>query len=111
MIAPSHIVTYANRQESDTAAEWTRVNPILAAGVPGTERDTGKMKVGDGATAWINLRYVSTGGGSSDTSALQAQLTAHIDAEIAHGTVTPIAEIADLPSVSGPELSLLLMGG
>jgi hypothetical protein len=68
------------------------------------------MKVGDGATAWINLRYVSTGGGS-DTSALQAQLTAHIDAEIAHGTTTQIAEIADLPSVSGPELSLLLMGG
>jgi hypothetical protein len=44
----------------DTAANWTSSNPILAAGEPGLESDTGKIKYGDGATAWTALDY--TGG-------------------------------------------------
>ena len=45
----------------DTAANWTANNPILAAGEPGLETDTGKTKYGDGTTAWISLGY-ATGG-------------------------------------------------
>lgn len=45
-----------------TAAQWTAANPTLAAGEPGYETDTGKVKVGDGATAWTGLGYL--GGGS-----------------------------------------------
>ena len=45
----------------DTAANWTENNPILAAGEPGLETDTGKTKYGDGTTAWISLGY-ATGG-------------------------------------------------
>lgn len=45
----------------DTAANWTSNNPILAAGEPGLETDTGKTKYGDGATAWADLSY-ATGG-------------------------------------------------
>ena len=45
----------------DTAANWTANNPILAAGEPGLETDTGKTKYGDGNTAWITLGY-ATGG-------------------------------------------------
>ena len=45
----------------DTAANWTASNPILAAGEPGLETDTGKTKYGDGATTWISLGY-ATGG-------------------------------------------------
>ena len=41
----------------DTAANWTTANPTLAQGEPGVETDTGKMKVGDGATAWNSLTY------------------------------------------------------
>lgn len=37
---------------------WEEVNPILAAGEPGCELDTHKLKVGDGSTAWNDLPYV-----------------------------------------------------
>jgi hypothetical protein len=42
----------------DTAANWTSVNPVLAAGEVGFETDTRLMKAGDGTTAWTSLAYV-----------------------------------------------------
>lgn len=45
----------------DTAANWTSANPTLAAGEFGWEKDTKKIKVGDGATAWNSLAYSFTG--------------------------------------------------
>jgi hypothetical protein len=47
----------------DTAADWTSVNPVLAAGEAGFESDTNKLKIGDGVTAWTGLSYASGGGG------------------------------------------------
>lgn len=44
-----------------TATQWTSANPTLAAGEAGFETDTGKAKIGDGATAWNSLAY-SIGG-------------------------------------------------
>jgi len=44
----------------DTAANWTTTNPILAAGEPGLETDTGKIKYGDGVSRWNLLEH--TGG-------------------------------------------------
>ena len=44
-----------------TAAEWTSTNPTLAAGEQGFETDTGKMKIGDGSTAWTSLGYQGAG--------------------------------------------------
>lgn len=41
----------------DTAANWTSANPTLSAGEPGYETDTGKLKIGDGSTAWTSLAY------------------------------------------------------
>ena len=41
-----------------TAAEWTAENPKLGVSELGFERDTGKIKVGDGTTAWSSLPYV-----------------------------------------------------
>src|SRR5271165_5930419 len=40
-----------------TAAQWSSANPILAQGEEGYETDTGKMKIGDGVTAWASLVY------------------------------------------------------
>lgn len=45
-----------------TAADWTAVNPVLAAGEPGYETDTGFLKVGNGTAAWAALPYLTTGG-------------------------------------------------
>ena len=42
---------------SDTAANWTSVNPVLLANELGRETDTGKIKIGDGTTAWTSLAY------------------------------------------------------
>ena len=33
------------------------VNPTLAEGEPGFELDTGKLKIGNGTTAWNDLAY------------------------------------------------------
>jgi hypothetical protein len=44
----------------DTAANWTSTNPILAAGEPGLETNTGKIKYGDGVSRWNAIEH--TGG-------------------------------------------------
>ena len=41
-----------------TSAAWARTNPILLDGEPGYEKDTKKLKIGDGTTAWNNLPYI-----------------------------------------------------
>ncbi len=46
----------------DTAANWTSADPTLEDGEFGYETDTGKAKIGDGATAWSGLAYFGSGG-------------------------------------------------
>lgn len=41
----------------DTAANWTSVNPVLSAGEPGLETDTGRVKYGNGTQNWSTLPY------------------------------------------------------
>lgn len=36
---------------------WAKNNPVLAYGEPGFEKDTYRLKIGDGVTAWNNLAY------------------------------------------------------
>lgn len=50
------------RFRRDPAATWTSVNPILSIGEIGAETDTGKIKIGNGATAWNSLVYAGTTG-------------------------------------------------
>ena len=45
----------------DVSTNWTNSNPVLAQGEPGLETDTGKLKYGDGATAWNSLSYSALG--------------------------------------------------
>lgn len=45
---------------NDTAANWTSSNPTLLAGEQGYETDTGKLKIGNGSTAWTSLAYAPT---------------------------------------------------
>jgi len=54
----------------DTAANWTSANPTLAAGEPGFETDTKKIKYGDGTTAWTSLAYAAGSTGVVPTSRL-----------------------------------------
>jgi hypothetical protein len=55
-----------------TASQATTDNPILAAGEPGYELGTGKLKIGDGSTAWTALPYFAgSGSGTATTDASQ----------------------------------------
>lgn len=44
-------------------AAWKKNNPILACGEPGFVLDKNALKIGDGVTAWNDLKYVSGQGG------------------------------------------------
>lgn len=48
-------VTFKLRRGS--AVEWTTDNPVLFAGEPGFESDTGLLKIGNGVAAWADLPY------------------------------------------------------
>lgn len=45
------------RLRRGTAAQWDAVDPVLRAGEPGFETDSGKHKIGDGERAWSALPY------------------------------------------------------
>jgi|688.fasta_scaffold02159_36 hypothetical protein len=54
------------RLRRGTAAEWTASEPqpggeVLRLGEPGYEKDTGKLKIGDGSTPWNSLAYFNAG--------------------------------------------------
>lgn len=55
------------RLRGGTAAAWTLADPILHAGEPGWESDTGLFKIGDGTTAWSSLSYAAINTASGDT--------------------------------------------
>lgn len=44
----------------DLAANWTSVNPVLADGEFGFEKDTGSLKIGNGTDDWNTLPYRSS---------------------------------------------------
>ena len=51
-----------------TASQWTSANTTLASGEWGFESDTGKVKIGDGSTAWNSLGYTGAGSVTSITA-------------------------------------------
>lgn len=51
-------VTARQQQKTDTLANWASSNPVLLVGEIGIESDTGKIKTGNGITAWNSLAYI-----------------------------------------------------
>jgi len=79
----------------DTAANWTSANPTLSAGEMGGETDTGKLKLGNGATAWNSLSYL--GGVTSVNGAT--------------GVVTGIATLSSPTFTGTVNTNHLIVGG
>lgn len=50
------------------AAEWTSRNEVLLSAELGLETDTGRVKIGDGVTAWDDLPYSFESGAASGVS-------------------------------------------
>ncbi len=48
----------------DLAANWTNADPTLSQGELGYEIDTGKLKIGTGEHAWVDLNYFDDQNGS-----------------------------------------------
>lgn len=44
------------------SSSWVSQNPVLAPGEPGYEMDTGRVKIGNGTDAWLDLPYVGEDG-------------------------------------------------
>ena len=68
------------------AQEWANANPTLAQGELGIELDTGRIKIGDGVTAWNSLRYNRPIESVSSTANTLVQRDA--DGNFAAGTIT-----------------------
>lgn len=77
----------------DSAERWRKFNPILGDGEPGVERETGRLKIGNGGAAWNDLPYL--GAGASDLPSDSA-LFAHVTSPLPH----PVYD-------DGPSLELL----
>lgn len=50
---------YTFKLRRGTSAAWIAANPVLQAGEPGVEIDTGKLKLGNGVSHWLQLGYLS----------------------------------------------------
>lgn len=55
------------------AERWIEVNPVLRSGEPGYEKNTGKLKIGDGITPWVRLPYISSSEGSGELEIVSVQ--------------------------------------
>jgi hypothetical protein len=52
-------IVYKMKNRRGLAADWLLADPVLSAGEFGIESDTGKIKIGDGVTAWSVLPYLT----------------------------------------------------
>jgi hypothetical protein len=43
-----------------SSAQWISSNPVLANGESGFETDTGRLKIGDGISDWLELDYIGS---------------------------------------------------
>ncbi|PZP64372.1 MAG: hypothetical protein DI597_00730 [Pseudoxanthomonas spadix] len=57
----AEVIEYRFRLRRAHAATWTSINDILLDGEIGLEKDTGKVKIGDGSTPWNDLDYSFAG--------------------------------------------------
>jgi hypothetical protein len=61
---------------NDTSAAWSAANPVLMQGEIGIDRDSGRIKIGNGVTAWNALPFALTGPeGPQGSAGLGAMLT------------------------------------
>ena len=90
------------RLRRDSAATWTSVNPVLASGEPGFELNTGKLKIGDGSTAWSGLSYLSGSSGSEiNVSSPSAISTSQNNYDPGSGDVLRLSASASGVNITG----------
>lgn len=78
----------------DTQANWNSVNPVLLAGEIAYETDTGQIKVGNGSSTYVQLRYATRAATATSTSFTSNNPTLGVG-EIAYETNTGLAKVGD----------------
>jgi hypothetical protein len=100
-----------------TASQWTSANPTLASGEQGFETDTGKVKIGNGSTAWNSLAYIGAGTVTSITAGtglsggtITTSGTIAIDSTVATltGTQTLTNKTLTTPTLDDPKINLVI---
>ena len=89
----------------DTASAWTAANPTLASGELGGETDTGKLKLGDGSTAWNSLAYQAGVTSVNGSTGVVTGLAPTADPTFTGTVVLP--STTSIGDVSATELSYL----
>lgn len=82
-----------------TAASWNTSNPVLAAGEPGFETDTGLMKYGNGTSAWKNLGYYN--GRPFDTVEMADDVAVEVDFDV-NAITAPVGDRLTIPTHISP---------
>lgn len=96
-----------------TASQWTSANPTLGAGEPGFESDTGKLKIGDGSTAWNALAYATgsiaignvTGLGTGVATFLATPSSANLASAVTDETGSGSLVFATSPTLTTPVIT------
>lgn len=81
------------RQRRGTSAQWAAADRVLAAGEVGVDVTVGRVKVGDGSTAWSALPWLTVA--EDDAEALLDGLDSHLGDD-------PVAHPAEQISYDGP---------
>lgn len=68
----AEVIEYRFRLRRGLAATWTSTNDVLLEGEFGLERDTSRVKIGDGTTPWNSLPYW---GGDADVQSVTTSST------------------------------------
>ena len=85
------------RLRRGTEYGWNSANIILASGEPGFELDTGRLKVGDGVTAWNSLSYIAVPpSGFIAGSGIDLTLNGNGDAITISASGVPVSSISGL---------------
>lgn len=76
------------------ASEWTSANPVLALGEIGFERDTTKLKIGNGTSQWSALSYFTGGSGAGSGTVTSVSMTVPTGLSVTGSPITSAGTLA-----------------